>query len=94
MTSEFFGPDNVELDSNVVIFGQRNEKLGRIQCTLAAILLLVTFQDDLFFYFVTSEFLGPDNVKLDSNIVIFGLLIAKFGRIQCMSVAMLLWVTL
>ena len=43
VTSEFLGLNNVELDSNVVIFGQRNAKLGRIQCMLVAMLLLVTF---------------------------------------------------
>ena len=45
-------------------------------------------------YFGTSEILEPDNVKFDINIVIFGQLNAKLWRIQCMSAAMLLWVTL
>ena len=31
-TSEFLEPENVKFDINIVIFGQRNAKLGRIRC--------------------------------------------------------------
>ena len=41
-------------------------------------------------YIATSEFLEPENVKFDINILIFGQHSAKLGRIQCIFVAMLL----
>jgi len=41
--SEFIEPKNVKFDINIVIFGQRNAKLGCIQCMLVAMLLLLTF---------------------------------------------------
>ena len=42
-TSEFLKPKNVKFDINIVIFGQRHAKLGRIQCMLVAMLLLEIF---------------------------------------------------
>ena len=93
VTSEFLGPDNVELDSNIVIFGQHNAKLGRIQCMLAAMLFLVIFETTYVFYLVTSQFLGPENVKFYIIFASFEQRNAKLGRIQCMLAAMLSLVT-
>ena len=42
-TSEFLEPENVKFDINIVIFGQRNAKLERIQCIFVAMLSLETF---------------------------------------------------
>ena len=42
-TSELIEPENVKFDIIIVSFGQRNAKLGRFQCMLVAMLLLVTF---------------------------------------------------
>ena len=41
-TSEFLEPENEKFHNNIVIVGQRNAKLGRILCMLAAMLSLVT----------------------------------------------------
>ena len=93
MTSELLDPGNMKFDSKIFIFGQRNAKLGRIQCMLAAMLLLIIFETTYVFYLVTSEFLGPKNVEFDSNIVVFGQRNMKLWRIQCMLAAKLLLVT-